>query len=334
MVEKGKNYEAEIEDLTIKVKVARESELENKVKYINMKTKFSKANSQVTVLTESSTIYEREYRLLEAKLSGLEAREQVGKSPTTNESQLRDKIKLQETLHLNSQKELEICRGRIEILEVEKDGDQRIIKALERGATTMKKELNRLNIADVRYQSLLDVHHGGSKRKYETFMKTVNLSADCPDVVVERWRKLNSWSLDEDAMLLLTKLIISERVLKSKALLVDYLKSTLDFEPTAEEIGGIPNAPVKKEKDDSNLLLMTPEKIPKRKKTSQNPSAYQDAYKRHLLLTHETNRTDIYSDQKLFPDLWETGHGRTEPEYTWLDVSLFENYRTEDNNKA
>jgi hypothetical protein len=128
MVEKGKNYEAEIEDLTIKVKIARESELENKVKYINMKTKFSKANSQVTVLTESSTIYEREYRLLEAKLSGLEAREQVGKSPTANESQLRDKIKLLETLHLNSQKELETCRGRIEILEVEKDGDQRIIK--------------------------------------------------------------------------------------------------------------------------------------------------------------------------------------------------------------
>ena len=96
------------------MKIARESELENKVKYINMKTKFSKANSQVTVLTESSTNYERELRLLEAKLSGLEAREQVGKSPTTNESQLRDKIKLQETLHLNSQKELEICRGRID----------------------------------------------------------------------------------------------------------------------------------------------------------------------------------------------------------------------------
>ena len=137
MVEKGKNYEAEIEDLNIKVKIARESELENKVKYLNMKTKFSKANNKgiedmkvITGLTESSTNYERELRVTEAKLSGLEARERVGKSPTTNESQLRDKINLQETLQLNSQKELELCRDRIKVLEDEKDGDQRLIKPL------------------------------------------------------------------------------------------------------------------------------------------------------------------------------------------------------------
>ena len=194
--------------------------------------------------------------------------------------------------------------------------------------------MSRLNLADVRYQSLLDNHHGGSLKKYQQFMKTVKLSEDCSDMVIERWRKLNSWRLDEGDMLLLTKLIVSERVIRSRAMLVDFLKSSLEFEPTIEELGEVPSAPIKKEKDDSNLLLTTPEKVPKRKKNSQNPSAYQDAYKRRLLLTHETNRTDIYSDLQMFPDLWEPGHGRTEPEYTWLDVSLFESYRTEDNNKA
>ena len=143
-----------------------------------MKTKFSKVSNTsiedmkvIAGLTESNTNYERELRVMEAKVSGLGAREQVGGSPTTNESQLREKVNLQEILQLNSQKELELCRGRIKVFEDEKDGDQKLIKALERGAATMKKELHGLNIADVRYHSLLDVHHGGSLRKYQTFMK-------------------------------------------------------------------------------------------------------------------------------------------------------------------
>ena len=36
----------------------------------------------------------------------------------------------------------------------------------------------------------------------------------------------------------------------------------------------------------------------------------------------------------MFPDLWEEGHGKTEPEYARLDLSLFDKYRTEMNNMA
>ena len=302
LVEKGKNNEAEIENQNIKLKIARESEMENKAKYLNMKIKVSKLSNKsiedmkvVASLTESKTNYERELRVLEAKVSGLEARGQVGGSPRINESQLREQVNLQEILQQTSQNELEICKNRIKVFEDEKDGDQRLIKGLERGAATMKKELQRLNKADVQYQSLLDIHHGGSLRKYQNFMKTAELSADCPDVVVERWRKLNSYSYDEGTMVLLTKLIISERVLKSKALLMDYIKSTLDFEPNDDEYHGHLRAPVKKEKESSNLLLMTPEKAPRRRKGSQNPLAYQDAYKRHLLYADVTNKTDIYA---------------------------------------
>jgi hypothetical protein len=341
LVEKGKNNEAEIENQNIKLKIARESEMENKTKYINMKVKVSKLSNAsiedgkvVASLTESNTNYERELRVLEAKVSGLEARGQVGGSPRINESQLREQVNLQEILQQTSQNELEICKNRIKVFEDEKDADQRLIKGLERGAATMKKELQRLNKADVQYQSLLDIHHGGSLRKYQNFMKTTDLSIECPDVVVERWRKINSYRYDECTMVLLTKLIISERVLKSKALLMDYLKSTLDFEPNDDKYHGNLRAPVKKEKENSNLLMMTPEKVPRRRKGSQNPSAYQDAYRRHLLYADVTNRTDIYADPSLFPDLWEEGHGRTEPEYARLDMSLFDTYKTEMNSMA
>ena len=177
MVEKGNSFEAEIEDLAIKLKIAREAEQESKVKYISMKTKFSKANSQITILTENSKNYDWEMQLLKAKLSGAEAREHNGSTPTNSESQLRDKVKLQN--------ELDLCKGRIEVLEVDNEGDQHIIKTLERNVATQKKELTRLNLADVRYESLLETHHGGSLKKYQEFMKTVNLSADCSDLVIE-----------------------------------------------------------------------------------------------------------------------------------------------------
>ena len=167
LVEKGKNNEAEIENQIIKLKIARESEMENKTKYINMKVKFSKLSNAsiedgkvIASLTKSNTKYERELRVSEAKVSGLETRGQVGGSPRITESQLREQVNLKENLQQTSQKELEICKNRIKVLEDEKDGDQRLINGLERGAATMKKELQRLNKADVQYQSLLDIIMG------------------------------------------------------------------------------------------------------------------------------------------------------------------------------
>ena len=167
-----------------------------------MKVKFSKANSQITILTENSKNYDWEMQLLKARLSGNEARDHDGSTPTNSESRLRDKVKLQN--------ELDLCKGRIEVLEADKEGDQRIIKSLERSIATLKQELAKLNLADVKYESLLEKHHGGSLKRYQEFMQTENLPADCSDLVIERWRKLNSWKLDEGDMLLLTKLIVSD----------------------------------------------------------------------------------------------------------------------------
>ena len=123
MVGKGNNFEAVIDDLDIKLKITRESEEEFKVKYIGMKTKLSKANSQVTMLTENSKNYDWEMQLIKAQLSGAEARDHNGSTPTNPESHLRDKVKLQN--------ELDICKGRIEVLEADTEEDQRIIKTLE-----------------------------------------------------------------------------------------------------------------------------------------------------------------------------------------------------------
>ena len=66
------------------------------------------------------------------------------------------------------------------------------------------------------------------------FMRTTTISADCPKVLLQRWRALNNFKLDEENMLLLTKLICSERIIKSCALLIDFLKSTLDSQDVDE----------------------------------------------------------------------------------------------------
>ena len=235
---KGNDLELVIEDLEIKLKIARESEEELKIKNISMKTKFSKANSQVKMLTENSKNYDWEMQLIKAKLSGAEAKEDDKSSEPNPKQQLGDKVTLRN--------EIETHKVRIEALESNAEEDQRTITTLERAISTQKKEVKRLNLADVKYRDLLETHHGGSIRKCQEFMKNANLAADCSDQVIERWRKLNSWKLDEGDMLLLTKLIVSERVIKSRALLVDFLKSSLEFEPNEGEIDETPNAPSKK----------------------------------------------------------------------------------------
>ena len=68
-------------------------------------------------LTESNTNLEREVRILEAKISGLESRGQVGGSPGINESQLGKQVHLQEILQQGRQKEIEEYRERIKVLE-------------------------------------------------------------------------------------------------------------------------------------------------------------------------------------------------------------------------
>ena len=152
LLEKGKAYEEKLDQQIILTKVSKESEVESKVKYSTMKTNFFKINNKnskdmkvIANLTESNTNLEREVRILEAKISGLESRGQVGGLPGSNESQLGEQVHLQEILQQGRQKEIEECRDRIKVLEDEKDGDQRLIKSLERSAVTLKLELKRLN---------------------------------------------------------------------------------------------------------------------------------------------------------------------------------------------
>ena len=323
--EKGDDMQITIQDLDIKLKLARETEEELKIKCIELRKQLSKFKSQTTTLTECNMKYERELQVIKAQLSGTEARD------GNDGNETNPKVNIKNVVALETQ--VDNCKVRIEVLESDAEADKRTIATLERAVSVHKTETKRLTLADIKYKELLEVHHGGSLKKYHEFMKTANLVEDCPTEVVTRWRKLNSWRLDERDMLLLTKLIVSERVVRSKAIIIDYLKMSLEFKPNEDELDETPKAPVKKEQDDTIFLLKTPEKIPRKKKPSQNPSAYQEAYKKHLLLTHETNQTDMYELIK-FPDLWEPGHGRTEPDYTWLDMSRFDEYRTVDNAKA
>ena len=132
-------------------------------------------------------------------------------------------------------------------------------------------------------------------------------------------------------MLLLTKLICSERVIKSRALLINFIRSTLDFNVVEEENlqdGANLMVPTKKDKNHRHQMLKTPVKNPRKSKA--DPKAYELAYRQHIIFQDETNKTDIY-DISLYPDLWEEGHTRGEPNYAMLDVSKFAKYRTEMN---
>ena len=159
MMEKSQAYEDEHDQQTIKLKISKESEAETKVKYLTMKSNYFKAHNQnskdkkaIANLTESNTNLEREVKILEARITGLESRGQGGGSPGSNEAQLGEQVHLQEILQQSREKEAEEYRDRIIVLEDGKDGDQRLLLALERSTVTMKLELKRLNKTEVQYQ--------------------------------------------------------------------------------------------------------------------------------------------------------------------------------------
>ena len=181
---KGNNMQLIIEDLDIKLKIARESEEEFKIKNIELKKKLSKSKNQVTILTESSKNYEWEMQLIKAQLSGAEAKE------ANDGNEPNPKVNIKNIVALET--EIDTCKERIEVLESDAKEDQRTITTLERALSVHKKEVKRLTLADVKYKDLLEVHHGGSLKKHQEFMKTANLAEDCSTEVVTRWRKLNS----------------------------------------------------------------------------------------------------------------------------------------------
>jgi hypothetical protein len=101
LVGKGQEYEEELDQQLIKLKVSQEAEAESRNKYSTMRSNFfsvgiknKKANLAVAELTERNTKLEREAKIMEAKISGLESRGQDRESPSHNEAQLAEKLHL------------------------------------------------------------------------------------------------------------------------------------------------------------------------------------------------------------------------------------------------
>ena len=120
----------------------------------------------------------------------------------------------------------------------------------------MRAEIKRLSKIEAEYLAMLDSHHGGSAEKMRSFMRTTLISADCPETLVQRWKALNNFRLDEESMFLLTKLLCSERIIKSRAMLIDFLKSTLDFEVVPENHNDEVSIMAPKKKDQNHHQLL------------------------------------------------------------------------------
>ena len=117
-------------------------------------------------------------------------------------------------------------------------------------------------------------------------MKTNLISAECSDTLVQRWNSINTFRLDEESMFLLTKLLSSQRIIKSRVMLIEFLKTTLDFEIVPEE--KLTMAP-KKNDPNHHQLLKTPEN-PKKTRSSQKPQTFEQSYKQHLSFQSPTNK--------------------------------------------
>lgn len=238
---KGQENEVELDQQVLKIRLAQEAEAEFWNKNSRLKTNcisigkdIEQANETIAELTNGKAKVEREAKLLEARISGYEARANDNELPSRNEEQLAELLYLHEVLLDGKEKEVQGLKEKIKELETEKEGSERLQLSHERGASTMRSEIKRLSKVEAQYFGMMESHHGGSAEKFRAFMRTTTLSADCPEAVVQRWRDLNNFKLDEENMLLLTKLICSERVMKSRALLIDFIRSTLDFEVVEE----------------------------------------------------------------------------------------------------
>ena len=178
---------------------------------------------------------ETEAKLLEARISGYEARANDNELPSRNEEQLAELLHLREVLLDGKEKEVQGLKEKIKELETEKEGSERLQLSHERGASTMRNEIKHLSKVEAEYFGMIESHHGGSAEKMRAFMRTTTISADCPETLVQRWKALNNFRLDEENMFLLTKLICSERIIKSRAMLIDFLKSRPESSsPTAK----------------------------------------------------------------------------------------------------
>ena len=193
----------------------------------------------------------------------------------------------------------------------------------------MRAEIKRLSKIEAEYLAMLDTHHGGSAEKMRSFMRTTLISADCPETLVQRWKALNNFRLDEESMFLLTKLLCSERIIKSRAMLIDFLKSTLDFEVVPEKHNDeVSIMAPKKKNQNHHQLIRTPDKIKSSRRNKTGTQAYELAYKQHLIFQDNTNRTGKY-DLSQYPDLMENGESKETTNYAVLDVTKFKKYKTE-----
>jgi hypothetical protein len=105
LVAKGQEYEEELDQQLIKLKVSQEAEAESRHKYSTMRSNFFSvgndnkiANLAVAELTDCNTKLEREAKLMEAKISGQESRGRGRESPSKNEVQLAEELHLLEIL--------------------------------------------------------------------------------------------------------------------------------------------------------------------------------------------------------------------------------------------
>ena len=225
---------------------------------------------------------ERAANQQKATISGLKTRTIDLTQSNKNDEQLVELLHLKEELLDEKDREALEMKERITKLETDNEASERLHASQERSTSTMRAKIKRLMKVEAKCLNILDTHYGGNIEKMNAYMRTNLISAECSDTLVQRWNAINTFRLDEESMFLLTKLLSSQRIFKSRDMLIDFLKTTLDFEIVHENTNEETLTMAPKKKDPNHhQFLRTPEN-PKKLRSKPKPLTFEESYKQHL----------------------------------------------------
>ena len=96
--------------------------------------------------------------------------------------------------------------SKLKCLGLKLSASKRLVDTKTKAFNSTMVELDRLHRVEAKYMNML--------------MQTNLVKADCPEIVVEKWNKINTFKLDESCMFLLSKLLVSSLLNKSKRMLI------------------------------------------------------------------------------------------------------------------
>ena len=205
-----------------------------------------------------------------ATISGLKLRAAELAQANPSDAQLEELLDYKEEQMGDKDTEIIETKEKVTKLEMEILASNKLVVEQERSSSTMEADMNRLLKIEAEYLNLLDTDFGGKEEKMNSYMRTNLIRADCPEILIDRWNSINTFRLDESTMFLLCKLLSSQRLIKSRKMLIDFLTSTLNIEDVSASINDDKYMMVPRKEPNYQQVMRTPEN-PQNSKPKKKP---------------------------------------------------------------